>query len=473
MRERESSPKYAQIALIVAGLSLLGIYGYMSLREDLLTPVWLYLFLYGLAFGWYIYSAARIVPGIEAKAKAFIPIIVVFGILFRLVLVPAPPSISTDIYRYVWDGRLINHDINPYRWAPYDPRLAQLRDPVIWDPMEYKAYQTVYMPVSQAFFAAANFLFHNNLAGYKLIFVVMDGGVILLLVSLLRRLNLPVANVIWYAWCPLPITEVGLAGHQDTVGVFMLMAAFVLMTQQRWRKCAVVLVAAGLTKGFALLLLPLFTRRYGWKFAVVAAISLLYLGLPLWVYLPDFLHGMQQYLSTVHVNSGLFNGFNVLLSLVMRHYHYLITTRVSDLAILAAVAWSAFSRPQTDHEMVRRAVIVLATCLLVVPTMFPWYLLWILPLIAAFKPRPSAAFIVLAGSTALLYTYYIARMPYWWTPLAEYVPFYALLWYEWRTGYWRGLEATSPVIAPFAPSRSDGSPREERVPLDAAGAAAD
>src|SRR5581483_764967 len=146
MHERESSTKYAQIALIVAGLSLLGIYGYMSLRENLLAPVWLYLFLYALAFGWYLYSAGRIVPRIGENTRALIPLIVVFGILFRLVLVPSPPSISTDIYRYIWDGRLIGHGINPYRWAPYDPRLTEFRDPAIWAPMEYKPYQTVYMP---------------------------------------------------------------------------------------------------------------------------------------------------------------------------------------------------------------------------------------------------------------------------------------------------------------------------------------
>jgi hypothetical protein len=30
----------------------------------------------------------------------------------------------------------------------------------------------------------------------------------------------------------------------------------------------------------------------------------------------------------------------------------------------------------------------------------------------------------------LLYTYYISMMPYWWVPIAEYVPFYFLLAWE-------------------------------------------
>lgn len=466
-------PSYALGSLAVAGLCLLGIYGYMSLRDDLLAPVWLYLLLYALAFGWYVYAAGRLAPRASSGSRFVIPLIVALGIAFRLILVPSPPSISTDIYRYVWDGRLICHGINPYRWAPYDPRLSQFRDATIWAPMEYKAYQTVYMPVSQAFFALGHVIFHDSLAGYKLMYVALDTGVMLVLLYLLRRLSRPAINIIWYAWCPLPITEVGVAGHQDVAGVLLMLVAFALMTHERWRKCAVFLVAAGLTKGFALLLLPLFARRFGWRFAVVAGIAMVYLGLPLWVYLPDFLHGMEQYLGNVHVNSGLFNAVNVLLGLAMRHYHYIITSRISDIAILAAVIWSAITRPKTDHETIRRSIVVLATCLLVVPTLFPWYLLWILPLVVIYRARVSAAFIVLTGTVALIYTYYIAKMPYWWTPVAEYVPFYALLWHEWRSGYWRGPATASPEEAPPSPSRFDGPSRETRVPLDTAGATAD
>lgn len=461
---------YAQATLAVAGVCLFGIYRYMSLRQNLLAPVWLYLFLYTLAYAAYLYSALRLAPLAGAQSRLVIPLIVLFGLAFRLMLVDTSPSISTDIYRYVWDGRLICHGINPYRWAPFDPRLSSFRDAAIWAPMEYKAYQTVYMPVSQAFFAMGYLLFHESLTGFKLMYVLLDGGVILTILYLLRRLSLPAANVIWYAWCPLPITEVGIAGHQDVAGVLLMLLALALMTHERWRKCAVFLVASALTKGFPLLLLPLFTRRFGWRFAVIAGIAMVYIGLPLWVYLPDFLHGMQQYLGTVHVNSGLFNALNVLLGLVMRHYHYIITSRVSDLAILAAVIWSAWTMPESNQEMIRRVIMVLAACLLVVPTFFPWYLLWILPLVVIYKPQPSAAFIALSGTVVLLYTYYIAKMPYWWTPIAEYAPFYALLLWEWRKGYWRG-PAASPAGAPPSASRFDDTSRGARLPLDTAGVA--
>ena len=39
------------------------------------------------------------------------------------------PILSSDVYRYVWDGRVEAAGINPYRYVPADPQLAPLRDP--------------------------------------------------------------------------------------------------------------------------------------------------------------------------------------------------------------------------------------------------------------------------------------------------------------------------------------------------------
>ena len=216
------------------------------------------------------------------------------------------------MYRYVWDGRLTLHGINPYHYAPNAGQLRPLRDMDIWVPMEYKAYQTIYMPVSQAVFAARELRCSaDNLIGYKCLYFLFDVGVMALLWRLLLALGRPPSLLVWYAWSPLPITEISLAGHQDVVGVFFLLLAFLLARRPRteWG-AALALVAAALTKGFALLLLPLFCRTFGRRFTLIAACALVYLGLPLWLRLPQFLHGMNQYLNYVNVNSGLFHWLN-------------------------------------------------------------------------------------------------------------------------------------------------------------------
>ncbi|MEK6572909.1 MAG: hypothetical protein AABZ58_01160, partial [Chloroflexota bacterium] len=57
-----------------------------------------------------------------------------FAILFRLTLLPSRPTLSDDMYRYVWDGRVHGHGLSPYRYPPKAIEGADLRrgDTTIW-----------------------------------------------------------------------------------------------------------------------------------------------------------------------------------------------------------------------------------------------------------------------------------------------------------------------------------------------------
>lgn len=54
-------------------------------------------------------------------------IILTFAIVFRLVTLFPDPYLSSDIYRYAWDGVVQHAHISPYRYAPGDPALMFLR----------------------------------------------------------------------------------------------------------------------------------------------------------------------------------------------------------------------------------------------------------------------------------------------------------------------------------------------------------
>ena len=427
----------ADLLLILVGLNLLGIFTYLGDRQNLLHPIAIYLCLYGVAFCVYAYAGRVAQLRSHGNDRTVIWIIVVMAIAFRLVALHGPPSLSTDIYRYVWDGRLTCHWVNPYRWTPLDSRLAQYRDVAIWQPMEYKAYQTVYMPISQLFFAICYAIFRDNLIGYKFVFTICDVAIILLVMAILKRMGKDPATVIWYAWCPLPVVEVSLAGHQDVTGVVVLMLSIYLLMIGKQRTAAVALAAAGLTKGFALLL-PLSARKCGTRLIPSVLFALVYLGLPLWVYLPKFLHGMQQYLSYVHVNSGLFALVDAGLYLVSPS-HFRIASVLSDAAILATVAWSVWTQARTFEELMRRAIIVMAVCLLVVPSLFPWYVIWLLPFATLFGKRPAVSIIALALTVDMVYVYYLDQAVHWWVPVIEYLPIYGIVIWESRSGYWRSV----------------------------------
>ena len=60
--------RWAWVALLLVGVDLLGLFAYMGRRQYLLSPVWIYLFLYAAAFGFYVYAAARLVPRLASSA---------------------------------------------------------------------------------------------------------------------------------------------------------------------------------------------------------------------------------------------------------------------------------------------------------------------------------------------------------------------------------------------------------------------
>ena len=101
---------------------------------------------------------------------------------------------------------------------------------------------------------------------------------------------------------------------------------------------------------------------------------------------------------------------------------------------------------------------VLSVTLLVVPTLFPWYLLWVLPFMCLLGRRPSAAFVLLTGLVALLYVYYLHDRTFWWTPVLEYVPFYLVLGWEgrhWHRG--EGVGTAAPAARPTAAAHLEPS----------------
>ena len=74
-------------------------------------------------------------------------IVLCVAIAMRLAFVFAPPMLSSDMYRYVWDGQVQKAGINPYRYVPADPALKPLRDEKIFPRINRADYaHTIYPP---------------------------------------------------------------------------------------------------------------------------------------------------------------------------------------------------------------------------------------------------------------------------------------------------------------------------------------
>ena len=130
-----------------------------------------------------------------------------------------PPFLSSDIYRYVWDGRVQAAGINPYRYVPADPAFVPLRDTAIYPHINRADYaRTIYPPVAQLVFAAVARIW-DSVTAMRLAMVGFEALGIVCVLVLLPLAGLPRERILIYAWNPLPVWAIASDGHVDAIVV--------------------------------------------------------------------------------------------------------------------------------------------------------------------------------------------------------------------------------------------------------------
>src|SRR5262249_14255455 len=133
--------------------------------------------------------------------------------VFRAILLPAAPTLSDDVWRYIWESGIQLHNINPYRYVPSAPELSPYRDDV-YQGVNYKELPTIYAPVMQ-WALALGALVSRSVWAMKSVFVAADMVLAWLVARLLGVVGMPARRVLVYAWNPLAVVEVAGSGHND------------------------------------------------------------------------------------------------------------------------------------------------------------------------------------------------------------------------------------------------------------------
>ncbi len=402
----------------------------------------MYLLVHAILFGLYLSSWAVAARRGEEPPGSLATILAA-ALLFRVILLPAPPSLSDDIYRYIWEGRLQLEGINPYAMPPSDPRLAPLRDR-IWEGINNKDLPAIYPPATEWILAAGAFPGETPTL-MKIPFILADMALVVMLVGLLRARGRPGTLVVAYAWSPLAVVEVAGSGHNDPLAVLLLVASVAGLLARRRLLSMGWLGLSALAKLFPLALLPLFGRRVRPWFLAIPVLLVVAGYLP---YVPadgSLLTSPRAYAERWRSNESLFavmeegiastglpsaakrwadaHGVDSLYA----QPHMLARGAAGVVALsvlLFLTAW--LSRP---GRMLERAIFLFTgTVLLLGPVMHPWYLLWILPWLTLF---PSPAWIALSGLIPLSYT------GAGWARPVEYGVFFALLAAGLVAGRWR------------------------------------
>jgi alpha-1,6-mannosyltransferase len=321
-------------------------------------------------------------------------VIVVFAIALRLFALSFPPLLSSDIYRYVWDGTVEAAGINPYRYIPADPALASLRDMAIYPHINRADYApTIYPPVAQVFFLLAT-RFGSNTVAMRSALLVCEAVSVFIVLVLLKRIDRPQTRIVAYLWHPLPIWEIANSGHIDALMVCLMLIGIWLAVSGSFIRGAIAVALAVLVKPFPLPAFVVIWRPWNWKMilAVLATIALCYVPyLSVGANALGFL--TKGYLS----EEGLYSGTGFWLLSLWRllfgaHRGDVIVYAVLATLALFLVALSIWRRPErsTASALADINMLLLASLLLLSPN-YPWYFLPVVPFVALCGSAPAWA----------------------------------------------------------------------------------
>ena len=388
----------------------------------------------------------------DAPARRLMLLIWLAGIAFRLTVVGVDPTLSDDLNRYRWHGKLQAAGGNPYLETPADPRWESLRDPTYPD-INRKDLPSVYGPVLEHLYAGyyrlVAWLENDELRQvrlFKLPFALLELGVALALVRLLAVMGLPRQWLLIYLWSPLMVVEFWAQGHNDPLAVLFLLLALTAALRSRWSWAFAWLTLAALTKFWPAILLPFFLLRqekgrwvFRWKPALISIPIAVVVSWPYFDGIWRVQELLRGFLGGWRNNDSL---YGLLYALAGEDFER-GTALAGGLLVagLAALWWKRMPLVESALWSVVLLLLLSANC-------FPWYLSWLLPFLAVY---PNAALLLWTALISLSYHVLIGygALGVWQESLEfrllEYVPVYGMLIGQFLVrrfrGGWRRIDA--------------------------------
>jgi len=419
-----SRNKFLALGFLIEALLL-----YYTFSNLALPCIFLYMIIYSLVFLLFLF-AAQLVKRREKKTISLFDkefslayVIILFGLLFRLTLVPSSPTTSDDYYRYLWEGKVLLHGINPYEKNPADTSLIYLHGKDLPSKVSFKTMTAIYPPVAQLIFAASYFISGESPVGLKLIYLICEFFTLLFLLKLFRLQKENEHQIIFYAWLPLPIMEFFVNAHLDAAAVMFFVMFLYFVMKNNVIGSSLSFGLSFLIKLYPVFLLPLLLKKFRFKKAVLFySLFLLIVVVFYFPFLPQdrpLTSSIFKYLSHWEFNGSVYQFVNMFLN------NGQTTRLICTACLVVAVAVISFSYKNFLYGVYA----VLLAMIIFTPTFYPWYMGWI----AAINP--------LVQFTSVLSLFFTTNLTnvtpmgkvwqeYTWVLLLEYVSFFMLLGYD-------------------------------------------
>jgi hypothetical protein len=402
------------------------------------------------------------------------------------------PALSEDVLRYRVDGRMWLEGVSPYATAPRDWDNAGRVDRLV----PFPEMRTIYPAVSQATFVTGAAIeraigrpievpaplppsaveqspwrhyMKTAASPYRAnVFRVMYAAAAVAAAYVLLLLLHTADQSPWWAviaaWNPLLTLEAGGMGHQDIVGVCLVLLCLHALAKQRSLLAVTSLALAAGVKPFAFFIAPFVIRdthnrrRVACAFALVLAL----------LYLPPLLiqRGYSGWRDTARTYSRTWEANGSFYDVIVRTFgdgdEGRANERAKQMARLigaAAIVATALAAWQFRAAPAAAGYWLCLIALLVSPVAYPWYLLWALCFVPLLRGEAGWTAIVWAGTIGLSYTMW--HQPTWRMSgaalLAEYGVVYAALAVEVGVAI-RRARAIAIVVTDDAPATSGSRP---------------
>jgi alpha-1,6-mannosyltransferase len=419
--------------------------------------------------------------------------IIVFGLLFRAVILPSQQIQEDDVYRYLWDGKVFANGINPFEYSPSEvndfkalriqnperyyeiyvernERELEQLDKLKWaspkslkylERVNHPDVSTIYPPMAQFVFRLAHQIKPDSIVILRAGFLIFDILTLVFIIGILAKLGLDKSNCLIYFWSPLIIKETFNSTHLDIIGISLLTGSIYFLLCHRHKLATLFLAFGFLGKLYPVILLPLYLKachenmtQMGKKpWLTLLGNTSLFIGVVVLGYLPfmgigfQMFDGLKAFTLYWQSNDSIFAilvyifktvtgelANETILSNPLPIFLSKITVALMLIGVVFRLLYKETSLLKQPVEFVRGLFWIMALVFLLSPVQNPWYLCWVVPFLCVF---PTRSWITLTGLVGLYYLdfyfdYQEMQAFSLWIPWVEYLPFYLLLALELR-----------------------------------------
>ena len=418
------------VALGAGAVCLIGFLGLVliearhgTLREGLVTQTMVW---YGVAFVGFL-------GAVWVNERTPIPMTWIWGaaVVFRLLLLTTAPTLSDDVFRYIWEGNLLTQGVSPYQ-APINAAELDAFDIPARALVNNPTFASPYLPVTHGVFALTAAVLPESPLSFQLVMTGLELAAAWAIVSLLRIVKIPENRILLWLWNPLVVIEIAHAAHLDAIMIALTVAALAVTFHPRFEPTGlagpILLGLATLTRPIPVLLTPVLFWRWNWPQRLAYAGTLVIAIAPFVAWSGSGIgegpgRGVfgsgQEYTETFRFNSAIYQTLEQWVGSQGLDDRGLNEPRLLTMLIIFTVfflvmcwVWYTARSRTTAIELLRLSAIPIAGYVLFTPVFHPWYVLLLVALLLFHTPtagESSRRWVVLAPwawlSFALIFSY--------------------------------------------------------------------